>query len=192
MGHVLLWLDLLNRTHAMAIPQWLLDVLRLPHVAIIAALPLWAIWHAASTTGTLASWNGFLPGGWWLSGYAVLCCGFAVWGALRWIAWQWRAPAAALVSNHTTVLDIAAQLDRRPIGSPLTALLDLLPRHQMFELHVHEKTLAVPQLPPGLDGLTILHLSDLHYSGRITRPYFDAASTILRPSHTLCETGFST
>lgn len=174
LGHVLLWLDLLNRSHAMSVPQWLLDVLRVPHVAILAVFPLWGAWHAVSAAGTLASWQGLVPGGRWMSAYALVCCCLGLAGALRWVARRRARTASVVVSNHTTVLDIAAQLDRKPIGSPVTALFDLVPWHQMFELHVHEKTLALAELPQALDGLSILHVSDLHFSGRITRPYFEA------------------
>jgi predicted MPP superfamily phosphohydrolase len=43
----------------------------------------------------------------------------------------------------------------------------------MFHLAVNTKTLIVPRLPAELDGLSITHLSDLHFTGKITRPFFD-------------------
>jgi predicted MPP superfamily phosphohydrolase len=43
----------------------------------------------------------------------------------------------------------------------------------MYQLHVHEKTIGHPRLPESLDRLSIAHLSDLHLSGAITRPFFE-------------------
>jgi hypothetical protein len=52
-------------------------------------------------------------------------------------------------------------------------MLDCIPANQMFELRVHEKILAVAELPEALEGLTIAHVSDLHFSGKIRKAYFD-------------------
>ncbi len=43
----------------------------------------------------------------------------------------------------------------------------------MFNLSVTEKVLQLPRLDPQLNGLTIAHLSDLHFTGRITREFFE-------------------
>jgi hypothetical protein len=40
-------------------------------------------------------------------------------------------------------------------------------------VHVHHKQIVVPRLPKPLEGLRIAHLSDLHMSGRIARPFFE-------------------
>ena len=61
---------------------------------------------------------------------------------------------------------------------PLTApgvptWLSRLPGNQVLNITVHEKQLAMPRLAAGHDGLRIVHLSDLHMSGRITKPYFE-------------------
>jgi len=40
-------------------------------------------------------------------------------------------------------------------------------------LHVSEVSVDLPRLPRRLDGLSICHWSDLHFSGRIDRSYFE-------------------
>ena len=45
------------------------------------------------------------------------------------------------------------------------------PFNQIMELHINEKVLVVPRLNPSLDGLTITHLSDVHYTGAITQEF---------------------
>jgi predicted MPP superfamily phosphohydrolase len=43
----------------------------------------------------------------------------------------------------------------------------------MLSLCIHEKEIVLPRLPRELDGLAIVHLSDLHLSGKIAQLYFD-------------------
>jgi predicted MPP superfamily phosphohydrolase len=43
----------------------------------------------------------------------------------------------------------------------------------MLQLQIARKTLRLTALPPALDGLTITHLSDLHFTGDIGREFFD-------------------
>lgn len=43
----------------------------------------------------------------------------------------------------------------------------------MFQLDVDEEEVELARLPSALSGLSILHLSDFHFSTRITREYFD-------------------
>ncbi len=75
-----------------------------------------------------------------------------------------RLPALQL-SNHTHTIDVAAELGHKPYGKGLSALLARLPRNEIFHVDFNEKTFALPQLPPEWDGLTILHLTDLHLCG---------------------------
>jgi predicted MPP superfamily phosphohydrolase len=39
-------------------------------------------------------------------------------------------------------------------------------------VHFHDKSLALPRLDPALDDLSILHLSDLHFTGRLGKEFF--------------------
>jgi predicted MPP superfamily phosphohydrolase len=52
-------------------------------------------------------------------------------------------------------------------------LFTCIPGNQVVDLYIHDKEAVLPRLPSELDGLSILHLSDLHFTGRVTRPYFD-------------------
>ena len=40
-----------------------------------------------------------------------------------------------------------------------------LPGNQIYQVEFSEKTFAFPQLPAAWHGLTILHLTDLHFHG---------------------------
>src|SRR4029078_2074620 len=78
-----------------------------------------------------------------------------------------------LISNHSDLVHIGKQLDQLPVSGWSARLFACLPMNQMFDLCVDVKTPELPRLPKELDGLTITHFSDLHFTGKITRPFFD-------------------
>lgn len=90
----------------------------------------------------------------------------------------------ALLSNKSNTCDIAARLGYCPTGNGPFKLLTRLPKNEIFHIEVAEKELCVPGLPKALDGLSIVQLSDVHFSGTIAREYFEEVTRIaagLRP-----------
>ncbi len=66
-----------------------------------------------------------------------------------------------------------------------------LPWNEILQLEVVQWVLDVPRLPPALDGLSIVHFSDLHLTGRVGKAYFRELvrfSNELRPD-LVCITG---
>jgi predicted MPP superfamily phosphohydrolase len=47
-----------------------------------------------------------------------------------------------------------------------------LPGNQILDLDLSEWVLELPRLPAALDRLSLVHLADLHFSGRIGKSYF--------------------
>src|SRR5437764_508652 len=76
-----------------------------------------------------------------------------------------RPRPPALVSNHTETVDVARELGFKPVGQGKHRRLAALPFNQVFQVDFVERTLCLPRLPEAWDGLTILHLTDLHLSG---------------------------
>jgi predicted MPP superfamily phosphohydrolase len=172
-GHTALWVGVLNRAHAFAIQRVVLKILDKPILVMIGGVPLWLAMEwvldpSAPHRWRLAFWDHA-----WLAAYTIICWLVAVTTCVAYLRRIWRAQAACLLSNHTTRLDVARRLGEKPIGGASTACMDLVPGHQMFQLVVNEKTLSLDRLAPALDGLTVVHLSDLHFSGRIRRSYFE-------------------
>ena len=79
----------------------------------------------------------------------------------------------AVIDEQTTTIDVAAALEERPYGDGKTAWMAKLPFNKPFRVDFTTLTLALPNLPPSWDGLTILHLSDLHFLGTPSKPFFD-------------------
>lgn len=167
-GHVGLCLLWVNRLHATALPYWLLKGIDAVWYAVLLALP---VVFGAAAAGWLMP-TGPLAG--LLSGYGWVAVAVGLVGGVSWVAGRYRYRAERLiVTNHTQLVDVAADLGRRPCAGLSTWLLSALPGNQVFKLSVHQKTLEVDGLPAPLAGLSIVHLSDLHFTGRTTRAFFE-------------------
>jgi uncharacterized protein len=173
LGHAAICVGALNRSHAIGIARGvvksftLLAFLWLPLAPAIALGPLvreGAIPPVLQVTAGAA--------GWWLV-YLVPCWIAAAVVIVRWVRRELLARQPALVqSNHTRIVNVAKQLGHRPVHGLFWRTLTRLPGNQDLTVHFHDKSLALPRLDPALDGLSILHLSDLHFTGRIGKEFF--------------------
>lgn len=85
-----------------------------------------------------------------------------------------RPRPLALESVRSEVVDFAKELGHRPAGHGKRAWLTALPFNETFQVEFAERTLRLPRVPAVWDGLTILHLTDLHLCGTPDREFFDA------------------
>lgn len=171
-GHGALWVGLVNRWHATGFPRKVVKLVTLVFYAGLLGIPL-AIFCALTADGwdmlpsKLRQWNGATV-------YALLA---AVAGALHLPVWarrvlrSGRLPQGVEVRS-VAVIDIAASLGYAPSRGLRTELFRRVPFNQLWRLHVSEAIVRLPQLPPELEGLSLCHWSDLHFSGRIDRTYF--------------------
>ncbi len=83
-----------------------------------------------------------------------------------------RRPANQ-ISNQSRIVDMTAELGFRPLGRGLERLVLRLPGNQSLKVEVSAREFWLPRLPQDWDGLSILHLTDLHFTGRIGRPFFE-------------------
>ena len=101
----------------------------------------------------------------WVAGFAFLIV--TPIRALR------RRPAVVLDERMETI-DIAKELGHRPVGDGKYRRVAAIGLNDLFRVDFTNLTLVVPGLPPAWDGLTILHLSDLHFYGTPAREYYNA------------------
>jgi predicted MPP superfamily phosphohydrolase len=108
------------------------------------------------------------------AGYLVLCwaVGLVVAPALQVRYWRRQRPAS-LVSNHTHSVDMAAELGYKPVGRGRHRTLARLPGNEVFRVDFAERTFRLPRLPAAWEGLSILHISDLHLHGTPDRVFFE-------------------
>lgn len=174
MGHLALCFAFSNRIHSLAMPRWLNRTLeRLCMLLVLGGIAIWA-WIGFAPLGSWPSVSRVLNASLPFAAYVVLCLEMVCFTSAVWLIRRWldRNPSQ-VASEQSRHVDVVGSIGERPIGDWVTQLLDRVPGNQMFELEVQEKVLVVPELPAGLDGFSIAHISDLHFTGRIKRSYFD-------------------
>lgn len=87
--------------------------------------------------------------------------------------WRYRPPAFESVLS-SRVVDIAQRVPLSElVGEGRAKWLAKLPRNEQFQLEVVEKSYPFARLPKAWDGASIVHFSDLHFRGPVTRRYFE-------------------
>lgn len=172
-GNAALIIAVLNRIHSRPWPHALLHRLRQVHDLLILAFPLALIGFAGINGPRL------LYGGEWrqlpvpVLAYLMVCgavaCAVPFIAVMRLLA----VPAVVQLSNHSETIDIAKRLGYRPVGRGPYRFMANLPGNEFLKLQVSDKEFRLARLPAEWDGLSILHLSDLHFIGTVDRPYFE-------------------
>lgn len=167
-GHLALGTMLINRLHALGIPQWCLKLIDIAWVLWHALMPLtWLVW-----LGDPATLAGFPQLRWIVYLHLIVCSTAAIGIIPGWITRRWSREECSLqLSSSTRVVDTVEELGHVPIQSRLARLLHRVPWNEITQLHVSEKVLAIPRLDPRLEGMSITHLSDLHYTGAMTEAF---------------------
>ncbi|MGD9719590.1 MAG: metallophosphoesterase [Pirellulales bacterium] len=191
-GHAALWVAVVNRWHATGFSRPVIkSVTVLFYAALVApfAWVAWLLWNEDWSTPALAGYlqtTGVVA-------YALVC---AIYGAVHAAIWLPRRRALdrhpqAVDVAVPQVVDLAASLGSSPARGWRAQLLSRVPGNELWRLHVTEAAVTLPALPPELAGLSIVHWSDLHLSGRIDRGYFRemVRLTQKRPADLLVLTG---
>jgi predicted MPP superfamily phosphohydrolase len=172
-GHLVLMIGSHNWFYGLRHPKWLGDVVHLVHAAGVLALPVGLVVGWGWSLSGLFDW----PPSCWahaaVLAYLAVCLlvllawlpGITVWRLVQ------RRPRGEVRSE---VVDVERQLGRRLIGDGHHGFLGHLPGNEVFTVEYVERTLHPPRLPEAWDGLTILHVSDLHFHGTPSREYFEA------------------
>lgn len=120
-------------------------------------------------TDTSVSWVGGLKTAFLAYGITAFALTLMRWGGRKFLLGE----AEQLLRDTSRQIDVIKRLGKAPCGSLSTRLACAIPGNEVFQLALHEKHLLLPQLAPELDGITITHLSDLHFTGRVTSDYFN-------------------
>ena len=164
-GHVALFVLSLNLLHSTAVPDKLLDVLNLALLGLtLLALPIML------TQGHWSTWP--QPA----RGYALVCLATALLGlpAVTLVR-AFRRPPAVVAATRTATLDLRQVLgDDRTIGAGKHHQLLRIPGNWSLRIQKVEHELLLPNLPPALDGLSIVQISDTHFSPCYRRDFFEA------------------
>jgi predicted MPP superfamily phosphohydrolase len=167
LGHLALFVLAVNVAHGLGHPERVLSRAKLAFLAAFAAVSGLIAWEA---------WNGaILAWSWPALAYAAVCVvtGVVAFPAATAYLHHRPRPEAAVVSE--TVVDLAAAHGTDAlVGRGRYGWLLRLPGNESFRLRKVEWEVAIPRLPGALDGLSILHLSDLHLARSYDRRFFEA------------------
>ncbi len=178
LGHALLWVAVVNRAHGVYLSRQAGHAASLSCLLSLLAVPLaygWWVHHAG--------WEAFLhsfrlwpvprPGPLLAMLYVAVCAAAAVLAIARWV---WRsvlaAPPAVVRSQQVRSVSL------RGVGEAVTSeehahhFLVHLPGNEMLQLDLSERAIDMPRLPAAMDGFSIVHLSDFHFTGRVGKAYF--------------------
>ncbi len=189
LGHAFLWIGLVNRLHATGIPLQLKHLLTHAGLMIIVLTPVGGVWWwllgGKNYLGEINREIIFQPGRMAILLYAAVCLLAAAATLGRWIYFRYlRRPPQLLRFHRRRRVALA------PAAAALTAEEHChhravhLPGNEILQLDLTERAFEVPRLPRILDGLSIVHLSDFHFTGLVGKAYFRElvrASNELKP-----------
>lgn len=163
-GHATIWLVLLNLLYSQPIHKKWLRAARLLDAIIVFAFPL--VFFGLRWRSDLGE-----PV---VRGYLLVCwvVAFIVIPAATLRRLVRRMPRSQL-QRTSQVVNYAKELGYRPIGQWKNAFLARLPGNEVFQVEFVQIELALDGLPPQWDGLTILHLTDLHFCGTPEQVFFE-------------------
>ena len=147
----------------------------------MAAFAKFVLLSAIWAVSALLAWE-VLQGPWWtwprpVSAYALACAATALIGLpLITLARRLRRiPGESPVS--ASVLDLAEEHGERAlIGEGRRSWLLRLPGNESLRLRKHEWDVVIPGLPLACDGLSLVHVSDLHLARCFRRRFFEAVA----------------
>jgi uncharacterized protein len=162
-GHLAVFVLALNVSHSTNMSDRLLTVFNIALLlATLIALPF------LITQGPWTAWS-LLP-----KSYALFCLGIALIGipgvtllrALR------KSPGG--IESRGEELDLAIEpgLDR-VVGEGKHRWMLLLPGNRSLRVNKVECQLSLPGLPPELDGLTLVQITDTHFTHAYRREFFE-------------------
>lgn len=170
------WLFCFNRLNAMGLERQLTKRLEKLIVLVCFAIPGLVVFVEAEP---LSQWL-WHSQNWWpsdtrlFSAWGIFCLLSAVFLGPAWLeSRRWIWPPAQLSEVHAKRYDVSQHIRGRATGDWTTTLLDHIPGNEITQLEVNRKQLQVGRLLPGIDGLNIAHLSDLHFTGQLSRAHYD-------------------
>ena len=174
-GHVGLWCASFNYLHSTALVRWARKSSEIFVLLFLVFPVFFALWQLIGWAGggsnpfTLIGDN---PAG---RGYSAVTSVVAIPTILFWIARKLSSKRPASViefSQHQE--DVASRVNTPLLQGSVAQLLGKVPFNEALTLSVDRLTVEL-DVPPALDGLKIVHLSDFHLTGQLDRPFFEYA-----------------
>ncbi len=177
-GHAEVWVTVINRLHARPMSPELLRRIRHVHDLLIPGFAL-AVFVGLGFTGPRLLFGGAwknIPWGW--VPFLVASAAGVASGLFGIARFQLTRRCPLQVSAESRVSMIRTPDGSLPVAPGQFERLARLPFNEQSTLDLSRKQFVHPGLPREFAGLRILHLSDWHFEGTVTREYFERVSEI--------------
>jgi len=162
-GHAALWTYTLNLAYSRPWHKAFLRTYRALMALVIVGLPIYLVLIAPGGVrlyDVLTTWSS------WTGIYALICLALGLIGVPYHTLRRWFTPRPRqILDEQTTHVDVQGELGHLPSDGGKRRWMSQLPLNQVYQVEFTTITLALPNVPPEWDGLTILQLSDLHFVG---------------------------
>ncbi|MFO0942504.1 MAG: metallophosphoesterase [Pirellulales bacterium] len=174
-GNCGFWLFCFNRVNAFGYARPIAKALEKLCIGLCFAIPSTICWL---NRDLLESW---LQSSFWCPESSTLSFNF-------WLAWsflsivllgpvwlesrRWLIPPKQLRESSTELHDVHRLIPGGSAQNFSTRCLSLVPLNEFAHLSVTRKTLELPRPIPAADGLTIGHISDLHFTGQYRTEHY--------------------
>jgi predicted MPP superfamily phosphohydrolase len=167
LGHVGLSVVVTNITHALGLSERRMSwVTRL---VAGAAVLVAALLIAAAATRPWAAWP------WLLQGYGWACLAVVLVGWPLTVLVRARRRLPAGIAGSVSEVDLTRHAGREElIGTGKHSWMLHLPGNESFRLKKCEWDVTIAGFPEAWDGLSLVHVSDLHFAPCFRRRYFEA------------------
>lgn len=166
-GHASLWIPIWNRVESTAMPRWIKT--RISSFSKVACILLPPLVLAGYVLRAQFPWA--VP---YIEGYGAICAVVAFCVIPSGLVRRFGR------SYSTQLRDCQSHFESVPTSKKITnqtkkrdRILFSLPWNQSFEFEHNQKEIEIPRLSPELDGLSIAHLTDLHFTGAVGRSFYD-------------------
>ncbi len=183
LGQLAMSVAAVNRLHSLGYPRWVLKAGDCLCYVVTASLPIAvAIWFLQNNMRAKPAERMADVPPWvllYLTACSIACIAFI---GTRIYQNRWIRTTPRLLTNHTRVFDVRKRLGYTPTQQAFTTFCAHLPWNEIFQLSVREKRIQMPTMDPGLNGLRITHLSDLHMTGQLAKPFYEQVVQITNQS----------
>lgn len=183
LGHGYVWITPVNRLHGADLPRTIIDWLTQFCLVSFVILPPcigWELWRHERFLEQPE--DGFAA---ILRGYTFLCAFVGYGNVLSFFLGGYREDdPRTLLHKQRYLVTPARPFSQDVFIGPFAKLLGKIPGNESLQLAVDTKRLLVPHLPALLEGLRIVHISDLHVTGRLGPEWYRHVAdqvNLLRP-----------
>lgn len=176
-GHAFFWIGVGNRIHALGWKRWIVVGLADLFAAGAAVAPptvAYLYWGNFARLAEIVTFPADIGLAETLLAAYIVCCWIVVPVTLvRLVVMRYQLRRPSVVRYYgCRRADINPHAAEFGVEETTHHFLTRLPRNETLRLDVVDWTLDVPRLPTSLDGLSIVHLSDTHFTGPVGKAYF--------------------